>query len=357
MSGSDEISQLWWKQYYELLNCVKSNLFVVDNVEFHEDVIVTSAEVHEAILKLRDNKACGLDNITAEHLKLASKKLCPLVALYYTGFFVHGVLPESMLSVVLVPVIKDKVGKLNSSDNYRPIALASVMSKVLETVLLCRLERYVLSADNQFGFKRKHGTDLCIFALKEILDKYNRQNSTMFTCFIDASKAFDRVNHDKLFLKLTKGGVPSFLIRILVYWYLHQTTRVRWGNVTSIPFHVTNGVRQGGILSPFLFNMYMNDLSLILNACDTACRVGDLLINHLMYADDLIIFSPCSAGLQQLLRICTQYGADFDIKYNAKKSKIMIVRSREDRQSTFPFICLVLHSVCAVRLHIWAMLL
>ena len=55
-----------------------------------------------------------------------------------------------------------------------------------------------------------------------------------------------------------------------------------------------------------------------------------------MYADDLVIFSPYSAGLQQLLRICTQYGADFDIKYNSKKSKIMIVRSREDRQATFP---------------------
>ena len=258
------------------------------------------------------------------------------MALCYTGLFVHGVLPDSMLSVVLVPVIKDKVGKLNSSDNYRPIALASVMSKVMETVLLSRLERYVLSTDHQFGFKRKHGTDLCIFALKEILDTFNRQNSTMFMCFIDASKAFDRVNHGKLFLKLSKSGVPGFLIRILVYWYSHQAMRVRWGSVTSDPFHVTNGVRQGGILSPFLFNMYMNDLSLILNASGTGCRIGDSLINHLMYADDLVIFSPYSAGLQQLLRVCTQYGDDFDIKYNAKKSKIMIVGSRGDRQSTFP---------------------
>ena len=172
--------------------------------------------------------------------------------------------------------------------------------------------------------------------LQEILDKYNRQNSTMFMCFIDASKAFDRVNHGKLFLKLSKSGVPGFLIRILVYWYSHQAMRVRWGSVTSDPFHVTNGVRQGGILSPFLFNMYMNDLSLILNASGTGCRIGDSLINHLMYADDLVIFSPYSAGLQQLLRVCTQYGDDFDIKYNAKKSKIMIVRSRGDRQSTFP---------------------
>ena len=59
MSGPDEISQLWQKQYYELLNCVKGNLFVVDNVEFNDDVIVTSAEVQEAIMKLKDDKACG----------------------------------------------------------------------------------------------------------------------------------------------------------------------------------------------------------------------------------------------------------------------------------------------------------
>ena len=89
-------------------------------------------------------------------------------------------------------------------------------------------------------------------------------------------------------------------------------------------------------MSPFLFNVYMNDLSLNLNACGTGCRVGDSLINHLMYADDLVIFSPYSAGLQKLLSVCSQYGLDFDIKYNAKKSKVMIVRSREDRQSKFP---------------------
>lgn len=183
----------------------------MDNVEFNTDVFVTSAEVHEAILKRKSNQACGLDNMTAEHIKLASKKLCPLVAMCYIGFFVHGVLPDSTLSVVLVPVIKDKVGKLNSSDNYMPIALASVMSKVLETVLLCRLERYVQFTDNQFVFKRKHGTDLCIFALKEILEKYNRQNSPMFMCFIDAFKAFDHVNHEKLFLKLSESGVPGLL--------------------------------------------------------------------------------------------------------------------------------------------------
>ena len=71
----------------------------------------------------------------------------------------HGFLPDSLLSVTLVPVIKDKAGKVGSLDNYRPIALASVISKVLERVLLDRLSPYLGTTDNQFGFKAKHGTD------------------------------------------------------------------------------------------------------------------------------------------------------------------------------------------------------
>ena len=83
-----------------------------------------------------------------------------MLAVCLTGLLVHGVLPESMISVILAPVIKDKTGKINSKDNYRPIALASVLSKVLESIILDTIEMYLVTHDNQYGFKRKHGTDL-----------------------------------------------------------------------------------------------------------------------------------------------------------------------------------------------------
>ena len=118
-------------------------------------------------------------------------------------------------------------------------------------------------------------------ALKEILDRYNSLHSTIFTCFIDASKAFDRVNHQKLFIKLHHRGVPKVIIRILVYWYAHQSMQVKWGDSVSEPFYVGNGVRQGGILSPFLFNVYMDELSQQLNACNTGCVIGNSLINQI----------------------------------------------------------------------------
>ena len=85
--------------------------------------------------------------------------------------------------------------------------------------------------------------------------------------FLDASKAFDRVNHSILFGKLSNRGIPRYVIRILSYWYENQQMCVRWGGTYSTFFCVTNGVRQGSILSPYLFNIYVDDLSVAFNAC------------------------------------------------------------------------------------------
>ena len=99
--------------------------------------------------------------------------------------------------------------------------------------------------------------------------------------FLDASKVFDRVNHYVLFDKLIKRGVPLYVVRILIVWYTTQTMYVRWNNVISSGFGVTNGVRQGGILSPYLFCVYMDDLSNKLNGIKVGCTIGATLINHL----------------------------------------------------------------------------
>ena len=154
--------------------------------------------------------------------------------------------------------------------HYRPIALASIVSKVLDKILLNRLYIFLDTCSNQFGIKKKHSTDQCVFVLKELI-VYRILNGGVFTCFLDASKAFDRVNHSLLFDKLCDRGVPFYLIRLLVYWYEHQRMCVRWGGVYSISFTVTNGVRQWGILSPYLFNVDVDDLSVKFNSCHVGC--------------------------------------------------------------------------------------
>lgn len=98
---------------------------------------------------------------------------------------------------------------------------------------------------------------------------------------------------------------------------------VRWGNVLSDSFTVTNGVRQGGILSPYLFNVYMDELSLELNKSRTGCCIGNSIVNHLMYADDLALIAPSGAGLDKLLKICEKFGIEHSVKFNPLKSKII----------------------------------
>jgi len=117
-------------------------------------------------------------------------------------------------------------------------------------------------------------------------------------------------------------------MRILAYWYSKQTMCVRWGSECSDSFSVSNGVRQGGILSPYLFNVYVDDLSETLNSQHVGLFAGKKLVNHVMYADDLVILSPSSSGLQKLLLICEEFGSLHDIKFNPSKSMLMIFRSK-----------------------------
>ena len=88
-----------------------------------------------------------------------------------------------------------------------------------------------------------------VYVMKEIINRYQRLGSSAYLCFLDASKAFERINHDTLFKKLVNRNVPAYIVRLLVFWYSHQQMFVKWGNVMSSVFTVSNGVRQGGVYS------------------------------------------------------------------------------------------------------------
>ena len=111
---------------------------------------------------------------------------------------------------------------------------------------------------------------------------------------------------------------------------------VRWKNIMSNNFSVTNGVRQRGIISPYFVGVYMDDLSNKLNNVNAGCIIGSSLINHLMYADDLVLMAPSSMGLTMLLSVYSEYGIEHDIKYNSTKSNVMIFSCKKLKDIHIP---------------------
>ena len=146
-------------------------------IVFDRDMIVSSSEIEDIIADMSCNKSPGLDGLTSEHMKFANSKLPVLLSILMSAVLIHGHVPRSAMRSVLVPIIKNKNKRITDKDNHRPICLSNVFTKVIEKVLLCRMQGWLSTTSNQFGFKHKHGTDMCVFTLKELIRYYIKHGS------------------------------------------------------------------------------------------------------------------------------------------------------------------------------------
>ena len=146
--------------------------------------------------------------------------------------------------------------------------MSNILGKLLDKVILANHTMALKSSDLQFGFKSESSTAACTFVLDEVVNYYNRHGSDVHVVLLDASKAFDRVDHIKLFNILVGKGVCPTLLKLLFNMYSQQTMTVQWGNVTSNAFKTSSGVKQGGVLSPILFTLYIDLLLSRLKSCD-----------------------------------------------------------------------------------------
>ncbi len=333
VNGDENICEFWKSHYRELLNCNNHTRYKSSVIKFLKDnqakkFIFSTSEIQNAIAGLKRNKSAGLDGLQSEHLKYAGDCLAELLTMLFNTMITHGYLPDDLMKTIIIPIVKDRNEVLTSKDNYRPIAVTTVCSKLLERALLDKMHDKLYTLDNQYGFKAKSGTDMCVFTLKQITDYYLGRSSPVYICYLDASKAFDRINHWTLFSKLIQRNIPYQIIRLMVSWYENQTFCVSWGSYVSSCFHVTNGVRQGGVLSPVIFGVYMDELSDILNAHELGCKIKGSVINHLMYADDTCIIAPSPSALQKLLNICSDFAYDNSVVFNEEKTKLMCCRPK-----------------------------
>ena len=161
-----------------------------------------TTDIKRAVDDTKLGKANGLDGLASEHFKYASEKLYVLLCICFNAMLLHSHVPTEFSNTILVPIIKDKKGNITDPDNYRPIAITTVASKIFENIILHYIKDCLYTSDNQFSYKANSSTDMAVFTLKPVIDHYITSSSPVYLCFLDASKAFDRVNYWCLFKKI-----------------------------------------------------------------------------------------------------------------------------------------------------------
>ncbi|KAL0809028.1 hypothetical protein ABMA28_012670 [Loxostege sticticalis] len=288
----------------------------------------TAREVNNAIRRMVRGKSPGHDGLSIEHLRYAGVHLPRVLAMFYSLCISHSYLPEELTRTIVVPVIKNKTGDASDISNYRPISLATIVSKLLDSLLDKILADNIELYDNQFGFRPGLSTESAILCLKQTVQYYTNRKTPVLACFLDLSKAFDLVNYGMLWHKLcTETTVPREIVSIFRYWYSSQKNVVKWSGTHSNVYGLECGVRQGGLSSPRLFNLYVNQLIGELNSASVGCHIDSTCINNISYADDMVLLSPSVSAMRNLLSICESYALAHGLKYNTNKSEWILFKS------------------------------
>ena len=283
--------------------------------------LFTVEDVDTAVFsKMKRGKAPGCDGLSPDNMIFSHPSIIVHFKRLFNLMMIHGYVPDNFGVGIVVPLIKDKHGDICNSENYRAITISPVISKIFEICLYDKFYSFLSSDELQFGFKQGLGCSPALFTLQQVVKYFSSRGSTVYMSAIDASKAFDRIDHQLLIDKLTKRNLPVCCINIIVNWYGKLYSMVRWNHTLSSGFRVTCGVRQGGILSPILFNVYVDNLITNLRNCGAGCHINSIFCGCIMYADDLLIMSPSLVGLQHMLDTCTEYGHDFSLVFNAAKT-------------------------------------
>ena len=233
--------------------------------------------------------------------------------------------PQHWKRWVFIPI--PKKGNAKEYSNYRTITLISHTSKVMLKILQARLHQYMNCElpDVQAGLRKSRGTRDQIANIHWIIEKARGFQKNIYFCFIDYAKAFDCVDHNKLWKILKEMGIQNHLTCLLKNLYAGQEATVRTGHGTTDWFQIRKGVHQGCILSPCLFNLYAEYImwNMGLDEAQAGIRIARRNINNLRYADDITLMAESEEELKSLLMNVKEESGKVGLKLNNQKAKIM----------------------------------
>ena len=220
-----------------------------------------------------------------------------------------------------------KKGSAKECSNYHTVALISHTNKVILKILQARLQQFVNHelSDVQAGFRKGRGTRNQIANIHWIIEKAREFQKNIYFCFIDYAKAFDFVDHNKLWKILKEMGILDHQTCLLRNLYAGQEATVRTGHGTTDWFQIGKGVHQGCLLSPCLFNLYAEYImrNAGLEEAQAGIKIAGKIINNLRYADDTTLMTESEEEIKSLLMKVKEENEKDGLKLNIQKTKIM----------------------------------
>ena len=305
--------------------------YIVDNINKNENKLnepFSLEELFVGLKGLKNNKASSFDRISNEMLKTSGKVL----GIYFVKLF------NNIQSSSFYPTIwkKDILHPIHKSDektdpnNFRGIAISSCFGKLFSKLLKNRLQTFC-DKNNiihriQGSGKKSSRTSDHLMVIKYLIDKIvKNQRKKLYACFVDIKKAFDCTNRQLLFYKLlSEYNIGGNFLKLLQSLYDKHEVYVRLSEGLLQPIITTIGVKQGCGLSPLLFNIFINKLPEIFDKSCDPIKLGNLDINALLWADDLVILSESGTGLQNSIDKTFSFYQSLGLELNTKKTKVMV---------------------------------
>ena len=309
-------------------------LALADNINFNSptDSLVLNSEIRvdevtSCIKALKLGKASSSDKISNDIIKLLDYDNVFFLTKLFNCCFNKSTYPWN--DSLITPL--HKKGSKEDPDNYRAVAVSSVIGKLFSSILLNRLIEFrninCPDSINQLGFTKGSQTYDHILTMQTIASKYKKLKKKVYAVFVDFKKAFDSVCRAALFYKLSNCGVNGKFYSTLRDMYSNSVAQIKLSGFLSNKIKVCKGTEQGHPLSPDLFKLFLNDLSELLNLNNINGNCPKLmctLVTHLLWADDLILLSldpvTCQAQINDLVSYCNKWG----IEINELKTKCII---------------------------------